>query len=124
MEGDQHIYLGELAALLAFFVLPPLVVALPLQFAFLVWRGVRSRTAWASLLSTAAASVIVTFALFVLTPAILPSSLGVRDINIGHRWLPILPLAFAVVATVTAVVSFLTKHRASIQIAPNDQPLG
>lgn len=105
MESEQYIYPGELAALLAFLVLPPLILAAMAQFPFLLWRGVSGGRALASLIATALLSITITLAMFFFASGILPQGFGIREVKMGGHGYPVLPLAFAVVAVVSAVVS-------------------
>jgi hypothetical protein len=111
MEDGHYILPGELAILLAFLILPPLLVASPAQLLFLRRRRVSSSRAWLSLLVTAVVSAVVTIALFIFGSGLLPHALGVQDIFLGHRWFPVLPLAFVVVAFVSSSVSLWAGRR-------------
>ena len=108
---DHYILPSELALLLGFFILPPLLVASGGQVWFMLRRGVSSSRAWLSVLLTATLSTFATVLLFLFGANALPHALGVQDFFVGHLWFPILPLAFLVVALVSPAVSLWVVHR-------------
>ena len=95
---DDHVYPGEFILLMAFMLGPALLVASTVQVWFLRRRNIPASRAFMSLLPTAAATIIVTTALFVFAHRWLPRSLGLQDLIVGSAWFPVLPLAFVVAA--------------------------
>ena len=94
---DTYILPGELAILLAFLLLPPLAIAMIGQFWYLGQRGVSTARTWVALLATVLVSSAGTV---LLLPFSIPRILGIQNIDIASWQLPVLPLAFIVVALV------------------------
>lgn len=111
MESSQYLLPVELAVLAAFMLLPPLLTGLAGQMWFLLRRGTSWLKTWLLLIATAGCSISFTIFLFILDPAFLPRALMFQELSLGGMWLPILPLAFIVVALAAWVISFLAVRR-------------
>jgi hypothetical protein len=101
--GEHYILPSELAALIAFWFVPPLLIAFLAQSWFFAARGVFHNHRWravSALVATACISIIVGLAILVASPKFLPDWLGVEYFA-GGSW-PVLPLSFVTVALIAA----------------------
>jgi len=107
--SDHYMYPGELAALLAFLFAPPLLVALTVQAWLFAARGMfRRHTARAviGLMATILGGAVGGTAVLLASPPFPSSVLGVTDVALGGRHLPILPLGFITVGVAAPVATW------------------
>jgi len=106
--SSDYILPSEFVLLLVFLFLPPLILAALPQ----IWLMRRRKASWlrtfATLLITAATSVIAGIFVWVVGGSHLPNILGVQDLWLGHHWAPVLPLAFLVVALAAPIATWLS----------------
>lgn len=96
----QYILPGELAALVVFLLLPPLLVSLAIQAWIMRRRGLLERSVLRGLVSltgTIAASIVLATGLILFGPKSLGSFLGVRDVTIGGAYFIIWPIGYFLV---------------------------
>ena len=99
----QYILPGELAALIVFLLLPPLLVSLAIQAWIMRRRGLFDRGVLRGLVfltGTIAASIALATGLLLFGPESLGSFLGVRDVTIGGAYFMIWPLGYFLVPVV------------------------
>ncbi len=108
MNG-HYILPGELASLIAFLFVPPLLIALVGQLLFL--RG-RPGLAALAFITTAVGSVLIGAGWILFAPSILPRWLGVQDLNVAGSYWPVMPLAFAVVTLIAPFAAVIVGRRA------------
>lgn len=119
--SEQYILPGELVALIAFWFVPPLLIACSAQSWFFVSRGIFRRHRWraiGALIGTIIVSVVVGVSLLAASPTFLPRWLGVNDVWLGGKPWPVLPLSFLSVALVAAIFTFLGARNAHITAQP------
>lgn len=105
MENGQYILTGELAALLAFLIAPPLAVGLIGQCWYLKKQRTSNLRIGISMFATISITVALLLVVAVVAPGPVPRALGVQDVFIGSAWLPVLPLGLLAVALVAPLVS-------------------
>ena len=98
--GEHYILPGELAAVLAFVFLPPLLLALVGHLIFLRGRFTQAALAFGA---TLVGSLLLGAVLF--ASSALPAWLGIRDLNVAGGSGPAMPLAFVVVALVAPLAA-------------------
>ncbi len=107
--ADQYILPSEFAALLAFWFVPPLLIAWVLELYLLLrlgtWKGRRKCIAIV-MVATLIVSVVGAVAVLAWSPSFFPRWLGVIDVSVAGRLLPFLPLSFVSVALSAAVFSW------------------
>ena len=109
--SEHYILPGELAALIVFVFLPPLLLALLAQVVLL--RGRLARTAFA-FLTTAVSSVVIGTVLLLFASPGLPAWLGMRDVHLAGGLWPVLPLAFVIVGLVAPIATVvISRHEGS-----------
>jgi hypothetical protein len=114
--NDEYILPGEIAALVAFWFTPPLLVALAGQVWFFAARGLFQDHMWrafVAILLTALLSVVVGMLALLVSPKILPRWIGVTDVFIAGHYLPMLPLAAIAVFVVAPGVALWAVRRVS-----------
>ena len=95
--SEHYILPGELAALMTFVFVPPLLLALVGHLIFL--RGSFRQVALAFGV-TLVASLLLGVSAVLFASSAFPTWLGIRDVHVaGSHW-PVMPLAFIVVALV------------------------
>ena len=114
--NDEYILPGELAALVAFWFIPPLLVALAGQVWFFSARGLFQDHMWrafGAIALTALLSVVVGISALLVSPKLLPPWLGVTDVFVAGHYFPMLPLAVIAVVIVAPGVAWLAVRRVS-----------
>ncbi len=111
MDNSQYLLPYELVVFAVFVLLPPLLVGLAGQLWFLFRRGTSWSKICLSLIATAGCSISLTTLLFIFDLAFLPRALKLQELSLGGMWLPILPLAFIVVALAALIISFWAVRR-------------
>ncbi len=109
MEG-HYILPGELAALTAFLLFPPLLVALALQGWFMKRRGVFDEGILRGLIYliiTAATSLALAAGLMLFGPDTAAPFLRIRDLWIGDVYVPIWPPAYLLIPFLATISSRL-----------------
>ncbi len=107
---SHYILPGELAALTAFLLFPPLLIALVLQGWFLKRRGVFDEGILRGsiyLIVTAAASLALAAGLMLFGPDTAAPILKIRDLWIGDAHVPIWPPAYLLIPFLAIVSSRL-----------------
>jgi hypothetical protein len=109
--NDDYILPGELAVLVVFLFVPPLLLVLAGQAWFLWRRRVRAGQVVRLLCATAAASVLLGVPLFLFGSAFLPYWLRMQDLRLGHGSIPVLPLALLVASLAASAITWPSVRR-------------
>jgi hypothetical protein len=114
--SEHYILSGELVALIAFWFLPPLLIACGVQAWFFSARGMfrsHRRRAVGALIATVLTSIVVGLALLA-SPLSLPRWLGVTNVSVAGQSWPLLPLSFVTVAAIATVFAIWASRHASV----------
>jgi hypothetical protein len=109
MDG-HYILPGELALLIAFLLLPPLLVSLMCQAWFMNRRGVFDNGVLRGstyLIVTVASSLILAVGLLLFGPDAAGPMLGIRDLRIGEAHVPTWPPAYLLVPILAIIGSWV-----------------
>lgn len=108
MEG-HYILPGELAALIAFLLFPPLLIALVFQGWFMKRRGVFDEGVLRGsiyLIATVATSIALAAGLMLFGPDAAGPFLRVRDLRMGDAYIPIWPPAYVLIPFLAIISSW------------------
>jgi hypothetical protein len=108
--AEHYVLPSELVALVAFWFVPPLLIACGAQAWFFAARGTfrsHRRRAVGALVATVLTSIVLGVGLLLASPEFLPRWLGVTHVSFGGQSLPMLPLSFVTVVLIAPIFAYL-----------------